>query len=317
MTGFLEIGSDTLSIAVSPYGAALARVWLAGHDTSLVLGLPHAADYADAPHAIGVVVGPIAGRVSGASVRIGGTRFQMPANTPPDCLHSGPEGVQHRLWQVEDHSAAALTLRCDLPGGACGLPGNRTLRAHYSLRGASLTLTLEAQSDADTLINAASHAYWALDPRGDLTGHRVTVHADTVIDTGPDLIPTGARVPVEAGPKDFTAPRSPVDGPPLDNTFVLQDRPGANLIPALSLTSGTSGITLDVHTNQPGLVLYSGAGLPQVPAPPNTPPIHPFSALAIEAQGWPDAPNQPEFPSILLRKGDTSIQTVRFNLRLP
>ena len=97
MTGFLDIGTGDLRIAVSPYGAALARVWLAGFDTSLVLGLPEPEDYADAPHAIGVVVGPIAGRISGARAPIAGTVHHMPANTPSIVIIDSYPGTERRI----------------------------------------------------------------------------------------------------------------------------------------------------------------------------------------------------------------------------
>ncbi len=309
MTDFLRIRSDDLIADISPYGAALARLWLKGHAPSLVLGLPTPQDYAHAPHAIGVIVGPLAGRITNAAVTFHGQTYTLPANARPHSLHSGPAGVQHRLWQTEHQTENTLNLRCDLPDGDCGLPGTRTLRATYSLDGTDLCLQIDSTSDADTYMNATSHAYWTLDGTGDLSAHSLMVAAREGIETGPDLTPTGRLTPLAGSAQDYTLPRCPVAGAPLDGTFCL------NGTPALRLTSSRTGLALDVETNQPGLTLYTGAGLPARPSPPGTPPIRPFSALAIEAQGWPDAPNHAGFPSFLMRKGETLSQITCFRLR--
>ncbi len=313
MTRFLDIGGKHLTAEISPYGAALSRVWLEGHPQSLVLGLPHAEDYANAPQAIGVIVGPIAGRVSGASVWIGGRTYQMEANTPPDCLHSGSEALQHRVWDVVEHTETEVTLRCVLPDGACGLPGRRAFRVTYEIRGRSLILTIEAQTDADTLVNATSHAYWTLDETGDLTAHRLGVNSTRMLETGADLIPTGRILDVTGGPFDFTVPRDPVSGPPLDGCFCLAQEVGEALRPVLRLSSTVSGIRMTVDSNQPGVVLYTGEYLPRLTTPPGTGAIRPFSALAIESQGWPDAANHPKFPSIFLKKNGMIKNISRFS----
>lgn len=313
MTEFLRIGNADLRAEVSPFGAALARVWLQGHECSLVLGLERPQDYADAPHAIGVVVGPIAGRVSNARVRINGQDHQMEANTPPDCLHSGSAAIQHRRWDVVHHSRRRLTLRCVLPHGACGLPGERTFTARYEVDDRSLSLAIETTTDTDTLINATSHAYWNLDGAGDLSSHRLTVLADRMLDTGPDLIPTGRILETAGGPFDFSAPRDPTAGPPLDGCFCLPPAARDDLRPILRLISLRSGLALNVESNQDGVVLYAGENLPRLQAPPRTPPVRPFAALAIEPQAWPDAANHPEFPSIFLEKSGKLCQISRFS----
>lgn len=317
MTDFLSIRSASLHVQISPFGAALARVWLTGHDLSLVLGLQRPEDYATAPQAIGVIVGPIAGRVSGARTVINGQEFVMEPNTPPDCLHSGQNGVQHRLWSVEEHCADRLTLRCDLTDGDCGLPGNRVLRATYAVQDHNLTLEITASSDADTLVNATNHAYWVLDGSGGLDHHMLSLPTTQMCETGSDMVPTGRIIDIHDTDFDFTSPKNPVAGPNLDACFCLRNEPTNELAPALKLTSQMSGISLDVHTNQPGVVVYSGADLTPMAAPSKTPSIAPFSALAIEAQGWPDANNHARFPGILVKSGTVSRQITQFSLHLP
>ena len=317
MSRFLRISSGELTAELSPFGAALARVWLVGHDTSLVLGLPEPEDYADAPGAMGVIVGPIAGRVSGARTKISGHMYQMEANTAPDCLHSGSGGVQNQRWEVVSKAEDRVTLAVTLPDGACGLPGIRHMQADYVTQGTELTLTISTTSNKTTLINATSHAYWALDAGGSLDTHKLTIPRPRICETGLDLIPSGKLLDTTAGPYDFTSERCPVAGPPLDDCFALRDRRSDHLLDVLRLRSQMSGVSLRVSSNQPGVVVYAAENLEKLDAPQGTPPIAPFSALAIEAQGWPDSANQPNFPSILLHAGDTTRQITKFSLQLP
>lgn len=317
MEGFLSIAGPYLRAEISPFGAALARVWLRNYPTSLVLGLPRPEDYSDAPQAIGVIVGPIAGRVANARVRINGREYRMEANTPPDCLHSGSGGVQYRLWHVAERSADRMTLSCHLPDGACGLPGNRNMTVTYAIEGRSLSISITTRTDADTVVNATSHAYWALDDSGGLSGHRLTVHASRMLETGPDLIPTGRVLDTAGSPFDFSTGRDPVSGPPLDACFCV-DRPGnGSLRPVLDLHSLLSGLRLRVESNQPGVVLYTGQSMPHLVSPPATPTIGPYSSLAIEPQGWTDAANRADFPSIFLKKSGTIKQLSRFSFEIP
>lgn len=317
MTEFLTLQNDTLTAQISPWGASLARLWLAGHDTSLVLGLPSAGDYRHAPDYSGCIVGPIAGRVSGAQTTIDGRIWQMDPNTPPDCLHSGPTGTSHQKWHVQAHTDTALTLALTLAHGACGLPGTRTFTATYSLHDSDLTISIETTTDATTPVNATLHAYWSLDTHADLSTHRLQVNSTTMCATGPDLIPTGAFLDVSGQDHDFTSEKSPIGGLPLDGCFCLSGTSPDHLTDVMSLRSTTTDIAVQVATNQPGLVLYTGENLTPSEPPLNTPRSAPYSAIAIEAQGWPDAVNNPNFPEILVKKGAQKRQITRFHIVAP
>ena len=312
MTGFLRIANDDLSVEVSPIGAALARVWLKNHPTSLVTGLATPGDYAHTDHFMGVIVGPVAGRIAGARAIVAGRTCHLDANTPPDTLHSGPDGIQNAEWAVTEHAQTRVTLRTALPDGACGLPGNRMFTAAYALDGRTLSLDIETTSDADTLVSATGHAYWALDDLGDLSTHDLQVATTRIAETGADLIPTGRVVDLVGKDHDFSTPKPPVAGKPLDGCFCLSNAQVDAPRHVMHLRSRVSGITLDVETDQPGLVLYTGEYLPALGAPPDTPPIRPFSALAIETQAWPGAAHHGDFPSILLEKGRVTLQRTRF-----
>ncbi|MFK7875299.1 MAG: aldose epimerase family protein [Paracoccaceae bacterium] len=315
MSEFLKIQSDSLKIEISPYGAALARVWLAGHDTSLVLGLDRPEDYRTAPDYSGVIVGPIAGRVSGASFNLQGATHEMEANAGKHCLHSGSDGIQNQLWDVVNCKGDTITLSLSVSDGSCGLPGARRILATYTVSGSNLILSIDSTSDRNTAFNATLHAYWALDSYADLDTHRLQVQSTHMCETGHDLIPTGQIIDMSDTDHDFSAEKSPMSGSALDGCFCFDGDTAVR--PMMTLRSTRSGIGMQVHSNQPGLVLYTGEFLTPGPNQPSLPQSRPFSAIAIEAQGWPDAVNNENFPSILLKASARKQQITRFSFTQP
>ncbi len=311
---FLTIASRNVTAQISPFGAALARVQVTGYDHSLVLGLDRPEDYAQAPAAIGVIVGPVAGRIRKAQAPLDDVVHQMEANTPPDCLHSGTGGLQNQLWETTSSQTDAVTLSYTLPDGACGLPGTRQVAATYSIVGATLRLEITATSNKDTLFNATSHAYWTLDPSGHLRDQTLCVQSPHMMELDTALIPTGRVVDHTGQAFDFTTQRSPVAGPALDGCFCLADA-RRDLTDILRLEAASTGLSLTVSSTEPGVVLYTGENLPELTVAAALPRIAPFSALAIEAQGWPDAPNNPQFPSIVLRAGTIQRQVTEFHIQ--
>ncbi|MEM6309473.1 MAG: aldose epimerase family protein [Pseudomonadota bacterium] len=314
MTEFLKIESSGLTAAVSPIGAALARLWLKGHETSLILGFERPKDYVNAPGAIGVIIAPIAGRIASASAPLGERVLKLDANAPPDTLHGGRDGAQHKEWQVIAHHANAITLRMDMADDVCGLPGNRRFDVTYRVEGSTLDIDVESTSDADTFVNVTSHAYWVLDDSGGLQDHILHLPTTRMLEASAALIPTGKILDVTGGDFDFSNGGNPVVGPDLDGCFCLRERSCETLQPVLSLRSRVSGIKLDVTSTEPGVILYTGSGLSARSNPAKTPKIGPLSGLAIEAQKWPDAPNHLNFPSIMLHSGDRMRQMTRFFL---
>ena len=210
-----------------------------------------------------------------------------------------------------------MTLRCHLPDGACGLPGNRTVRAIYEIKNTTLQLTIEATSDADTVFNATSHAYWALDDRGDLKAHRLKIPSTRYLEFDAETVPTGSILNAQGGNLDFSSARSPVDGPALDACFCLSDTAVDTIRPVLTLHSKQTNLRLNISSNQPGVVVYSAAGMPSFSNVAQTPEIGPFSGIAIEAQGWPDANNHTSFPSIDLKSKTVLKQITHFSLEMP
>ena len=288
----LTLSNGTLTVDLLTLGARVHDVRLAGVDHSLTWGADNLADYEGAMHYHGAIVGPIANRIGNARVRLDGMMYELERNEPGlRHLHSGSEGAHAQVWRIIDTSDTSATLALDMPDGVAGLPGNRRITAQFTLSApATLTLTITGISDATTLMNFANHSYWNLDGSPNWHGHRLRIAADHYLPIDAATCPTGEVVDVTGSDMDFRA--GPVlgdDTPPLDHNFCLSDEPEP-LRDVLWLT-GQSGITMTMATTEPGMQVFDGR------------PTH--RALAIEAQHWPDAPNNPDFPSIKLAAGDT------------
>ena len=196
----------------------------------------------------------------------------------------------------------------DLPDGEGGFPGNRRITARFTLIApATLHLSVTTSTDAPTLINVANHSYWNLDGSQSLAGHRLRIAADHFLPTTADFTPTGEIAAAAGTMHDFRTPREIApENPAFDTNFCLSQR-RQPLRDVLWLT-GSEGVEMTVATTEPGLQIYDArdARRPGGPA---------YEGLAIEAQGWPDAPNHPDFPPITLAPGETCRQETRFSFR--
>lgn len=238
----------------------------------------------------GAIVGPVANRVAGGRVLLNGKEYQMPCNENSiTALHSGPDGLDQRDWQVLSQSDSDVRLCCALKDGEGGLPGAREIQVHYALKDATLTLIITATADAPTPINIAHHPYWRL---GNARDHRLQIAATHYLPVDATNIPTGQIAPVADTPFDHTVPRQ-LD-PTLDHNFCIKDN-ATDAPTRLATLHGSNGVTLHIHSTEPGLQVYAGAHLPTLPGTD----VAPFAGIALEPQGWPAAVNHPTFPPIL------------------
>ena len=313
----IKLRSAGLEAWILPRGATLAGLWLDGIPRSLVLGFAGPRGYAACPVYAGAVVGPVANRIAGATVAINGHQHHMQPNDGANALHSGDAGCHLRDWQIADKSDTHATLRLNLADGDTGLPGRRRIEARYELTGTALDLHLTALSDRDTVMNLAHHPYWSLDGLPDVGAHSLRVAAETYLPTDAETLPTGEIAPVAGTDYDFRTPRRlPVDRC-LDANLCLSTRPRRALTPVATL-KGSTGITLQIDTTEPGLQLYNGCALPEsdVAMLPGQ-NMAPFAGVALEPQGWPDAPRHAAFPQISLHSGALYHQHTRYRLSRP
>lgn len=291
----ITLAQGDLAVSLLTWGAVVQSVRLVGVDHDLTLGSDNLADYEGDMRFHGAIMAPVANRIGMARAVIDGREHRFEANLGAHCLHSGSTGAHLQIWDLVTASPHAATLRLDLPDGLGGFPGNRRTEARFSLGQDRLRLEIHSQTDAETLWNATNHSYWTLDGGADFTGHHVQVTADHWLPTDAVDRPTGEIASVQGSAMDFRQPRqiSP-DAPALDHCFCLS-RGQMPLREVLHL-QGKSGLRMAVATTEPGVQIYDARAA-------RRPGRGAYEGIAIETQGWPDAPSYPAFPPIQLRPG--------------
>ena len=301
----VTLANGTLSATVMTRGASLRDLRLTGIPYSLTVGSPDPAAYEGPLNYFGAIVGPVANRIAGGAAALGDARHMFDRNeNDTNTLHGGRTGTHGRNWDIEEVTPTRAVFVLNLLNGTGGFPGNRAISATYTLKGATLGLTVTALTDAPTWINFAHHGYWNLDGTPDLTGHTLQIKADRYLPTDAAALVTGAIADVEGTPFDHRMPRpiGPHSAQRLDHNFCVapfRRRPKE----MLTLT-GASGVRLHVGSSEPGVQIYDAAGANGAGAVDyQGHPIGPFCGVAIEPQGWPDAPNQRAFPSVAINGG--------------
>jgi aldose 1-epimerase len=281
----LDIGATLQSLIVPS----------AGGPVDCVLGYGDTANYLNDANYVGAVIGRYANRIRDAQVLIDNTAFQLDANeeSTGNCLHGGRGGFHSKRWALEKNQQQQSVV-CSLtsPDGDQGFPGNLNVRVEYRmLSDFVLSVDVRAETDAPTVLNLAHHPYFNLEQDGSsIDEHQLRVFADTYTPSDGDRIPTGEIRDVIGTNFDFRESQI-IRDKVLDQNFVLNSN-GGELALAAELFSPRSKIRLSLSTTQPGLQVYTADFLKGLLAP--------RLGVALEAQNFPDAPNQPAFPSAVL-----------------
>jgi len=319
---------------VSDFGATLVSLEVPdreGKSTDITHGYPTVAGYAgDNNPYLGASCGRFGNRIADAEFRLDGTVYTLAANNIPGgvpChLHGGKMGFNKRLWKtIGEVTRDKICFEYVSPDGEEGYPGTLTARITYTLTADNeLIWEATATTTAPTIVNLLHHSYWNLsgEPTSSINGHELTLFADHYLPTNVGLIPTGELAPVVGTPMDFTTPHAIGDrvGAPFtalqlaggyDHCWVLSHLPPDGLAPAARLRDPRSGRVMEVFTNQPAVQFYGGnflnpddfrdgreAGKQGIAYPHR-------SALCLETENFPDAPNKPGFPHSILRPGET------------
>ncbi|WP_327102404.1 aldose epimerase family protein [Nonomuraea glycinis] len=295
------LSAGRLRASVLSYGAILQTLEVSG--VNVVLGLPTLEDYLTRSRYFGAVVGRYGNRIADGRFTLDGVEYRLPVNNGPNSLHGGTDGFDRRVWAVSDATDSSMTLTLTSPDGDQGYPGTLTASVTYTLTGDALRLDYTAETDAPTVLNLTNHSYFNLAGGGDVLGHVVRIGAEHYLPVDDDKIPTGELAPVKGTPFDFTVPHAVgarFDGA-YDHCFVLDGD--------ITVVEPVSGRTMEVTTTEPGVQFYAGGMLDA-----DATPYGPFAALCLETQHFPDSPNQPQFPSTVLRPGEryTSSTTYAF-----
>ncbi len=319
--------NDLLRVRVTDYGARMVSIEAPDRDGvrgHVLLGLDDAAAYATAGGSFGAVLGRCANRIAGARFVLDGRAYALPANDGANTLHGGPLGFGLQSWTVREAGATALALDLVSGDGDEGFPGVLRVAARYVLRGDTLRLELEARAEAATVVNLSAHPYFNLggDPRRDVLSHEVEVRAERFLPVDAGQVPTGELRPVAGTAFDFRTARTFAagifeDDPQLrpgrgyDHCFVVDGEAGALRV-AARVREPRSGRTLEVRSTQPGLQVYSGNSLDGGVIGRGGVPLRQSCGFALEAQNFPDAPNQAGFPSAVLRPGDVYAEVIEY-----
>jgi aldose 1-epimerase len=320
----VTLTSPQLRVEVISYGARVVSVLAPDRDGTLgevTLGLPDLAAYEQDRGYLGATVGRYANRIANGRFELDGRTVEVstnePADTPVTTLHGGRHGFDAQLWEADLGPAAEVRLRRISPDGEMGFPGELDVTVTYRLEGADLVVEYAATTSAATVVNLTNHSYFNLAGPGSssVEDHRARVDADAVLPTDERMIPTGGRLAVAGTPFDLRAGARIGDGlrsgheqlvraRGYDHTFVVNGAPGLSRL-AARVDEPTSGRSLELWTDRPGMQLYTGNFLDGTTVGREGRTYRQTDAFCLEPQHFPDSPNQPGFPSTVLRPGET------------
>ena len=307
----ITLAGHGITAKILSWGATLQDLRLDGYDHPVVVGFTTFQDYLDHAQYHGATAGRVINRIGGARAIIDGVTYALSSNQHGGhMLHGGRTGYGARNWRMIDRSITHVTLALTDPDGSMGFPGTVEARCRYSLiNGPALQVELTATTDKPTILNLGHHSYFNLDGSADIRDHQLCIAADRYLPTDTDCLPTGAVAPVEGTAFDFRNMRRIAGS--FDHNFCLADR-RRGLTAAAKLKSPHSGVSMALLTTEPGLQFYTGQGLSGGGSCEGGLANTAFAALCLEPQMWPDAPNNPGFPSIALTPNDSYHQISQF-----
>lgn len=307
---------------ITNWGGRLVSVMVPdkeGKLTDVVLGYDHIQQYVENPDDnFGAVIGRYGNRIAKGRFTLDSVAYELPHNDNGNCLHGGPKGFHAVMWNAEQPDAQTLVLTRTSTDGEAGFPGNLQVKVTYRLTDDNaVDIQYEATTDKPTVVNLTNHSYFNLSgvPGSTILDHVVTLNADAYTPVDSLLIPTAEIATVEGTPLDFRKPArvgARIDEPfeqlqlgkGYDHNWVLNTKGDISQV-AATVYSPVSGIGLEVYTNEPGIQFYTGNFLDGTDKGKRgvTYPLR--GALCLETQHYPDSPNQPTFPSTVLRPGET------------
>lgn len=312
------INNNGMEVSFINYGATITSLKVPGKNgvVDVALGFDALEDYIhsfglpSAPY-FGSVIGRYAGRISNAKFSLNSTEYTLAANNGGNTLHGGKAGFGRAFWkmsQIQGGENPSITFAYTSHAGEENFPGELTVEVTYRLTDDNvLDIAYRGYTTADTVLNLTQHTYFNLDGHSQtIENQELFVHSDKIVEVKPDGIPTGAFTPVKNTAFDFnTVKAAPVS---IDNSFVLND----DNMPAATLYSAANGIEMTVFTNQPSVHIYVGGNcFGQIKGKEGV-AYGTKSGICFETQNFPDAPNRPEFPSSVLKRGDVYRHNTRY-----
>lgn len=320
---FTLANRNGVKVSITNYGGAIVAILAPdrqGRTADVVLGFDTAEGYLGQHPYFGVIVGRYANRIARARFKLDGVEYRLAANEGQNHLHGGQRGFDKVYWEAREVAGSegpALELSYLSKDGEEGYPGNLSVRVVYSLSDAGeLRVDYYATTDKATVLNLTNHSYFNLagEGSGDILDHVLTLYASRFTPITKDLIPTGEFRSVEGTPFDFRKP-TPIGaridandeqirfGGGYDHNFVLDSGGGQMPMLAARVVEPNSGRVLEILTTEPGIQFYTGNFLDGSVKGKGGKTYPKRSGFCLETQHFPDSPNQPSFPSTVLRPG--------------
>lgn len=316
-----------LEARITSYGGIIVSLKTPDKNGTLgdvVLGFDKLADYETRSPYFGAITGRYANRIAKGKFTLDGRKYQLPVNDGPNSLHGGRVGFDKKVWKVKKiyHSSeVGLELTRTSADGEEGYPGNLKCTVTYLLTNDDeLKIEYRATTDKATVVNLTNHTYFNLagEGSGSILDHQVMINSKCFTPTDNTLIPTGELRPVAGTPLDFTSThrigeRIGANYPPLkqaigyDHNFVLLD--STSKMSAAKVVEPKSGRVLEMETTEPAMQFYTGNHMKKLTGCKHGHTYDFRGGFCLEAQHYPDSPNHPQFPSTVLRPGETYKQT--------
>lgn len=304
---------------ITNYGGRLVSVMVPdknGKMTDVVLGYENVDQYVKSDGNYGALIGRYGNRINQAKFSLDDTEYTLPANDGMHCLHGGPLGYHTRMWDAKQLNDQTLELTYLSKDGEAGFPGNLDIKVTYTLTDDNAVgIKYEATTDKKTVVNLTNHSYFNLSgvPGSDVLDQEIMINADNYTPVDETLIPTGISTVAET-PLDLRTPvaigrhiNEPFDqlqkGRGYDHNWVLNSNGDKNVLAAKAY-SPTSGIALEVYTNEPGIQFYTGNFMDGKDTGKHGVLYPHRGAFCLETQHYPDSPNHPDFPSVVLNPGE-------------
>ncbi len=325
------INSNNYKIKFYTYGGYMHEIHIptfndASQQEDVLLGYGSFNDIIDADGYFNSIIGRVCNRIGNSKFTLKKKEYELYANTPPDHLHGGKEGFNKKIWNLEDIKKENNYVRCILnylsPHLEESYPGNLHCKTIYELNNDNeLLIIFEATTDKDTIVNLTNHNYWNFHGHKDfyqnIADHYVKVNSNMICENDKNSIPTGKIIQVNGTKFDlskfYLIKNSFLDDGGIDNNYSLLDEKQEN--PVAQIYSNKTGMGVEYFTNQPGIQFYTGNMMNNEYNGKYNKKYGIQYGMCLETQNFPDAINNPNFPSPILNKGETYKSFTKIKLR--
>ncbi|NEW83952.1 MAG: galactose mutarotase [Mariniphaga sp.] len=326
VTLFTLENSNGVKVTLTNYGGKIVNIWVPDRDgkiSDINLGFNTIDEYLKGSKSFGATVGRYANRIAKATFTLDSVAYQLPVNNGPNCIHGGPDGFYSKVFDaklVETPEGKGVEMHYVSPDGENGFPGTLDFYVTFKLTDKNeLVINYNATTDKPTVLNVTNHSYFNLKGEGQglITGIEVVVNGDSIAEVANnEMIPTGIYRNIVGTPMDFKAPRlvsKDVDadydqlkyGGGYDHAWILNKREKGELSFAASAYEPENGRFMEVFTTEPSVQFFTGNSLNGSQIGKSGVAYAKRTGFCFETQHVPDSPNHPNFPTTVLRPGET------------